>query len=154
MADLTAQEKILGRALGLTGIEDSDTPRDFIEMRWSMLNPAERIAVQMRIGQLMSEEAARAPGARYSPPSWSLLVVVCICLTGAALLIVLALHATGLWAALPAVGALILFLMGGERSPASSTGPPTAGTRTRWEPQGIRAVTIPTMPSDAKRFRF
>jgi VIT1/CCC1 family predicted Fe2+/Mn2+ transporter len=107
--ELTSNEEILARALGLTGIEDSDTLRDFIEMRWSMLNPAERIAVQMRIGQLMSEEAARAPGARYSPPSWSLLVVVCICLTGAAILIVLALRVSGLWAALPLVGALILF---------------------------------------------
>src|SRR4029077_10695818 len=65
----------LKRAYGLNHITDLDELRAAIEERCNAMNRFERAATLMKVGGYIEEAKVMSPGARYSPPTWSLVLV-------------------------------------------------------------------------------
>lgn len=99
-------------AFGLDHIKDPVRLRAEIESRFSKMNALDKAAVKMKIGTRMQEIEARLPGEKYSPPTWTLILVAHIFI-GIAAVATYVVLASSLWLILKValgVFALVWFL--------------------------------------------
>lgn len=83
-------------AFGLDQITDPAVVRAEIESRLSKMNALDRAAVMMKIGTRIGELEAAQPGAKYSPPTWTL-IATALLLAGLAAGATYVVLATSLW---------------------------------------------------------
>jgi hypothetical protein len=106
-----AELEALKHAYGLDHITDPDELRAAITKRYEAMNSFERAATLMKIGGRVHELEAMAPGARHSPPTWSLFVTALFFTVFAAGAFVIAVRSPSLLLRVPAaVVGLVIFI--------------------------------------------